>query len=80
MVKKETSTKNARRAEALRKALETGVGFIRVFEVAAIIGVSRQSVHEWVQKGKLPKPVRINDQVSGWPAAVIRDLIHGRKP
>lgn len=76
--KSETERHHDRRAAELRLALSTGIGFVRVYEAAAIFGVSRQSLWEWVQAGRLPKPTRVNAHVSGWPAGIIRDAIHGK--
>jgi predicted DNA-binding transcriptional regulator AlpA len=63
----------------LTQALETGQGFIRVFEAAAVIGVTRQTLWAWVRAGKLPVPKRIFGNVVGWPAALVRGLISDRK-
>lgn len=73
-----TERHHERRAEAIRVALATGEGFLRIHEVAAVLGVTRQTVWDWAspKKGILPRPVRVGN-VTGHPAAVIRDLING---
>jgi predicted DNA-binding transcriptional regulator AlpA len=68
-----------RRADALRTALQTGVGLVRMYELAALLGVTRQTIHDWYKKGLLPKPIVIGGRVAGFPATVARDLLNGKK-
>jgi len=77
-----TSKARARRQAALAAALESRVGFVRISEAAALFGVTRQTVWSWHRRGILPQPITIGGaasaSVSGFPAAVIADLLAGR--
>ncbi len=49
-----------------QEAQKTEIRFIRLKEVLAICGKSRSSVYDAIQKGKFPRPVKLNGRSSAW--------------
>ena len=44
-------------------------------EVAAELGVSIPTIHNWVRKGRIPEPVEISPVCRRWPVDVIRPVL-----
>jgi predicted DNA-binding transcriptional regulator AlpA len=73
----ETERRHARRAAALPQVIKSGVGLVRIGELADMLGVTRQTILEWETKKLLPGATRIGN-ITGWPGAVVRDLLAGK--
>ena len=47
-------------------------------QVADLIGIHRSTVHSWVARGILPRPIRISTGCSRWRAVEIESFIDRR--
>ncbi len=43
--------------------------FFRVADLHAQLGISRATIWAWVKQGKFPKPIKLGENVTAWPAA-----------
>lgn len=48
---------------------------IRDRGVAAVLGISRNSVWRWVREGRLPHPVKIGARTTGWKVGDVRAFL-----
>jgi predicted DNA-binding transcriptional regulator AlpA len=49
-------------------------GFTRIRVVAAHCGVVPASIYNWVKAGRLPKPMKIGPNASGFPNRVLKEF------
>jgi len=50
--------------------------FIRVQQVANILGIGKSTVWLWVKQQRLPQPVRLSTRVSVWKSSEINHFIN----
>jgi predicted DNA-binding transcriptional regulator AlpA len=43
-------------------------------------GVSRRTLYNWVQSGRLPPPVRLSPRVVGWRRSTLEALLASPRP
>lgn len=48
---------------------------IRDRGVAAVLSISRNSVWRWSREGRLPRPVKLGQRVSGWRVGDVRAFL-----
>jgi prophage regulatory protein len=53
--------------------------FLRLPEVAAMIGWSRVTIHRAVRDGRFPKPVKLGARSIAWPESEIAEWQEARK-
>lgn len=53
--------------------MDTETRFLRMPEVARILGCSPSTIHRRVKAGEMPHPVKHGPRMSVWPARVIQD-------
>jgi excisionase family DNA binding protein len=78
--KKQTGTVMSIVAEAKAKGVSPPANAPRMVgpvELAAALGVKKETITNWARSGRLPKPVRIGRTIR-WPRSVIEDLLEGR--
>lgn len=71
----ETLKARARRAAAIPAVVETGIGILRTGELAAALGVSRQTLYEWRKDGIIPEPDIKVGTITGWSGGAVRELL-----
>jgi predicted DNA-binding transcriptional regulator AlpA len=63
--------------EAALPADLAGDRLIRPGHLATLLGVSLGTVYRLVRAGRIPRPRRLSQRVSGWRAAEILPLVRG---
>lgn len=51
------------------------VGFVRVPQLRAALGVAPSTLYSWFERGILPRPVQIGPNVVGWPVRDAHEII-----
>lgn len=51
------------------------VGYVRIPQLRAALGVGNSTVYLWLERGILPRPVRFGPNVVGWPVPVAHEII-----
>lgn len=54
-------------------------GHIRAFKLAPVLGISISTMYRWIEKGKLPKPIKLSDRVTVFDAVEINNWLDGHK-
>ncbi len=47
-------------------------------QLARLLGKNPATIYRWTRSGKLPRPVRVNGRIVGWPAGVIADWMDAK--
>ena len=58
---------------------KTQQGMLRLHEVCALVGVSKQSIYTWVHNGAFPPPLQLGSRAIGWRAAEINEWLSTRE-
>ena len=56
----------------------TGI-FVRQFQAAKILGVTKETIRSWIKRGYLPQPVKIGPRASGWLREDFEEFIEQRR-
>ncbi|HHJ13259.1 MAG TPA: AlpA family phage regulatory protein [Gammaproteobacteria bacterium] len=49
--------------------------YLRVKQVAALLGIGVSTVWAWVKEGKLPAPVKLSERVTVWDRAELESWV-----
>ena len=51
---------------------------LRAKDVVELVGVSKNTIHNWINQGIFPKPIKLGPRAVGWRSEQIEDWLHER--